>query len=158
DGVALSNSATVTFQVSDSAPAAPDRDYTIAAGGYLSTSNQGFYQGILANNPDPDGDVMSVDVETGVSHGVLNTSESGNFTYISQPGYAGTDSFTYRTFDGTAFSTPGTVTIEIASPGGTAASNTYNGTSLPSSSSGFAAVSGIAPATSAAFAGLQDSY
>jgi hypothetical protein len=44
----------------------------------------------------------------------LNT--NGSFNYTPASGYNGTDTFTYRAFDGTNYSTPATVTISIAIP------------------------------------------
>lgn len=45
--------------------------------------------------------------------GSVSLSANGSFTYTAAAGFCGTDSFTYRTSDGTRWSTPTTVTIAV---------------------------------------------
>lgn len=68
---------------------------------------------VLANDSDPDGDVLSV-VEVGTpSHG--SASLAGNVvTYTPEPGFSGQDSFTYRVIDGRGGTGSATVRITVA--------------------------------------------
>jgi VCBS repeat-containing protein len=58
--------------------------------------------GVLANDSDIDGDMLSAILDTGPSHGTLVLNPNGSFTYTPSAGYSGTDSFSYRAFDGSA--------------------------------------------------------
>uniref|UniRef100_A0A383VEM4 Big-1 domain-containing protein n=1 Tax=Tetradesmus obliquus TaxID=3088 RepID=A0A383VEM4_TETOB len=54
--------------------------------------------GVLKNDVDPEGQPLTATLLTSTSNGVLTFSGNG-FTYAPQPGYSGTDSFTYRVCD-----------------------------------------------------------
>lgn len=71
--------------------------------------------GLLANDSDIDGDPLNAVSYSGgaTAHGVLAGHANGSFTYNPNPGYAGTDSFTYRVTDGTATSSLITVNLTI---------------------------------------------
>jgi CSLREA domain-containing protein len=71
---------------------------------------------VLKNDTDIDtghGGLTAVKVAD-PAHGTLSLAADGGFTYTPVPGFAGTDSFTYRTSDGPASSAPATVTIAVA--------------------------------------------
>jgi VCBS repeat-containing protein len=51
---------------------------------------------------------------TNVAHGTLSLNANGAFSYTPAPGYSGPDSFTYRAYDGTAYSNTVTVSITVA--------------------------------------------
>jgi YVTN family beta-propeller protein/VCBS repeat-containing protein len=70
--------------------------------------------GLLANDTDPDSRQLSASVADKPGHGNLTISADGAFTYQPGADFAGTDSFTYRTSDGTTQSAPATVTIAVA--------------------------------------------
>jgi Bacterial Ig domain len=70
--------------------------------------------GVLANDIDLDGDQLETRLVSGTSHGVLRLDKDGKVRYEPDPGYSGTDSFTYRPFDGTALAVlPAAVTITV---------------------------------------------
>ena len=52
---------------------------------------------------------------SGPSHGTLTLNADGSFTYTPDPGYSGTDTFTYHATDGYLTSTDATVTIDVTS-------------------------------------------
>ena len=75
---------------------------TIGAGG-----------GVLANDTDVEGDLLLASLVTGPSHGSLTFHSDGTFTYVPDPNFNGTDTFTYRANDGTDNSNLATVTINV---------------------------------------------
>ena len=72
-------------------------------------------QGVLANDTDVETPAPSLtaQVVTAPAHGSLTLNPNGGFTYAPAASFAGTDSFTYRASDGTATSSPATVTITV---------------------------------------------
>ncbi len=85
----------------------------------LTTLNQGA-PGILVNDTDPDNDTLSVGLIDGpTNHSAFQLSADGSFTYTPMPFFYGTDTFTYRVFDGTTYSDPATVHITVRQPGST---------------------------------------
>ena len=57
-------------------------------------------------------DPLTAVLYSGVSHGTLTLNLNGGFTYAPTNGYAGSDRFQYRAFDGTSYS--GTTTVALA--------------------------------------------
>lgn len=55
---------------------------------------------------------LTFSVQAGPSHGTL-TGTAPNLTYLNEAGFSGTESFTYRAWDGYSFSDPATVTIKL---------------------------------------------
>ncbi|MCB9983348.1 MAG: cadherin-like domain-containing protein [Rhodospirillales bacterium] len=65
---------------------------------------------------DPDGDALSVAPATIITpHGSVELLANGDFTYTPDPGYVGTDDFTYALLDGQAVNTMGNVTLTLIS-------------------------------------------
>jgi len=72
---------------------------------------------VLTNDSDADGDPLTAAIVKGPSHAALFSSwPNGTYTYLPAPGFYGTDTFTYRAFDGTAYSDIVTVTITVQAP------------------------------------------
>ena len=69
--------------------------------------------GVLANDTDADSDPLTANLVSGVSHGTLTLNANGSFSYTPASHFAGSDSFTYRAFDGTAYSNTVTVSITV---------------------------------------------
>jgi hypothetical protein len=66
-----------------------------------------------------------------VQNGTLSLGSNGLFTYTPDPGFVGTDRFTYVAFDGINESAPTTVTIDVLPPGPIAGRHIfYNNSSL----------------------------
>jgi DNA-binding beta-propeller fold protein YncE len=65
--------------------------------------------------PDPNGDPLARTVLTGPTHGTLAAIDQAAATvaYTPNPGFSGTDSFTYAASDGTIQSPPATITITV---------------------------------------------
>jgi VCBS repeat-containing protein len=109
DGSLDSNLATVTFTVTNTAPVAQDDVYTT----HLATPLSVPAPGVLANDTDADGDPVTAELAAGPSHGTLTLNADGSFSYTSNAGFTGSDSFTYRANDGTVDSNLATVTLTV---------------------------------------------
>lgn len=107
-------------------PVANSDSYTTPANTTLTIAAPG----VLANDNDPDGDTLMVSVVTDAEHGTLTLNSNGGFTYTPDSGFVGNDSFTYRSFDGTAFSNEAGVSITVSGAGSTP-TNTVTATASP---------------------------
>ena len=111
DGSAFSAPVTVTITINNSngAPVVVAETFSLAKNSTLTVAAAG----VLANDSDPDGDVITAALVSGPARGVLNLSGNGAFTFTPVAGYAGGDSFVYRASDGSANSANVTVTLSI---------------------------------------------
>ncbi|HZN69981.1 MAG TPA: Ig-like domain-containing protein [Tepidisphaeraceae bacterium] len=85
---------------------------------------------VLANDSDPDGDVITAVLVEGPGHGTLVLRADGSFDYMPQPDYFGPDSFTYKATDGRLDSNVATVTILVA-PVNDAPAFSFQGSPMP---------------------------
>jgi chitodextrinase len=69
--------------------------------------------GVLSDDSDPDGDPLTAHLHDGAAHGALTLEADGSFRYLPQPGFVGTDQFTYHVSDATLDSPAATVTIHV---------------------------------------------
>ena len=90
------------------APVAQDEPFTTAG-----TVLQQPAPGVLANDSDPDGDIIIALLVSGPANGTVNLNPDGSFTYTPNAGFVGTDSFTYKASDGKLDSNLATVTITV---------------------------------------------
>jgi VCBS repeat-containing protein len=92
-------------------------DAPVASGdAYATNSNVALNTpapGVLSNDTDIDGDSLSAQLVSNVSHGTLTLNTDGSFVYTPATNFAGTDSFTYRAFDGTNNSGVATVNLTV---------------------------------------------
>ncbi len=111
DGALDSNAATVTIDVGpvNDAPVATGDTYTTDEDSTLTVP----VAGVLANDTDEDSAAVAATLENGVANGTLTLNADGSLTYTPTPNFNGTDSFTYEAGDGTAKSSPATVTITV---------------------------------------------
>ncbi len=72
--------------------------------------------GVLTNDIDVDGDLLSAQLQTTTSSGTLNFLADGSFTYVPDNGFTGTDEFTYLALDSQGPSTLTTVEVAIGLP------------------------------------------
>ncbi|MEC7761485.1 MAG: Ig-like domain-containing protein, partial [Pseudomonadota bacterium] len=68
---------------------------------------------VLTNDSDPDGDDLSVIINTRPKHGTLTIDADGNYSYRPHADYNGTDSFTYTVSDGNGGTDTATVTFTV---------------------------------------------
>jgi VCBS repeat-containing protein len=109
DGMADSNVATVTITVNNRAPVAANDSYSVLFNTLLNVTSPG----ILSNDTDADGDALTASLVTPVGHGSFSLNSDGSFSYTPTADYIGSDSFTYRAYDGTANSNTATATITV---------------------------------------------
>jgi len=104
--------ATITVgRPTNAAPAARPDAYDAQAGQRLLVSRPG----VLADDVDPDGHRMTAVVVDDVDHGTLVLRLDGSFTYVADPGFRGTDRFTYSARDGFMGSVPTRVELHVTS-------------------------------------------
>ncbi|MBN2506561.1 MAG: tandem-95 repeat protein [Verrucomicrobia bacterium] len=71
--------------------------------------------GVLRNDTDPDGDVLTAVLVMESDHGTVSLNPNGSFSYLPNWNFHGTDSFLYQAHDGTATSAPVAVTLTVPS-------------------------------------------
>lgn len=109
---AHTSTATVTINVQavNHPPVVQNDSYSVFADQTLEVIPA---NGVLANDSDPDGNPMTAVTDTYTQHGTLTPKYDGSFFYTPEPGFIGTDSFTYKASDGQVLSGIATVTIDV---------------------------------------------
>ena len=99
----LNSTATVTIDVSEvnDPPTAVDDSYTIAENETLILAAAD----VLSNDDDPNGDVLTATLVSFPDNGTVTFNDNGSLIYTPDPGFVGTDSFTYNATDGSLNST-----------------------------------------------------
>ena len=69
--------------------------------------------GVLANDVDPERQTLTTQLVTSTASGTLTLNANGSLIYVPNPGFSGTDGFTYRAFDGVNQSNVATVSIAV---------------------------------------------
>jgi hypothetical protein len=120
DGSRDSNTVTVTIAVTQNnlaPPVATNDNYSVNNNATLTVTAA---TGVLANDTDADGNPLTAvatigpnNLIIGPNHGSLAINSDGSFTFVPRRFFNGTDSFTYRAFDGAFFSNVATVTITV---------------------------------------------
>ena len=72
-------------------------------------------QAVTMPSTDEDGDTLTYIVESGPSHGVLSEGTGASRIFDPDSDWYGTDSFTFRAYDGELYSDQETVTLNLAS-------------------------------------------
>ena len=113
DGVAYSTPVQVTITVAGGGNTAPDAN----SDSYVTDINVQLVvdalTGLLANDFDVDGDTLTAVVWVAPINGSIDLEADGSFVYTPEPDYSGTDTFTYKAFDGELYSDPCMVSITI---------------------------------------------
>lgn len=131
----LTATAVITVNITDvnDPPVATATDESITVGNGRTTSSlSSGATSLLANDTDVEGDTLAAVLVTNVTHGTLLLNSDGTFSYTHDGTATTSDFFTYRVFDGNAYSNTVTVSITI-SPNIHAVSGAVNNdfTSLP---------------------------
>jgi hypothetical protein len=95
-------------------PAAVDDAYTVSATETLTVPAAA---GLLKNDTDVDSpaSALTASVVAGPAHGSVDLHPDGGFVYTPAAAFAGTDSFTYQTSDGSTKSNVATATMTVTS-------------------------------------------
>jgi len=111
DGTVDSAPATVTITVTpvNDPPVATNDAYTTNEDTALTIA----LPGVLTNDNDVDGDVLTAAKVSDPGHGIVTLYPTGSFTYTPAANYNGADSFTYMANDDNEFSNVATVSITV---------------------------------------------
>lgn len=93
-------------------PVAVDDDYSVLPG--VATTIDAA-NGLLKNDTDPDGDPLKAFVDSAPMNGTVTVNADGSFTYTPNPGFVGTDMFTYESH-GLWTGSFATVTLTVNTP------------------------------------------
>ena len=109
DGLVNSNMATITVNI------AALNDAPVANNGSLNTSEDSAANGTLSAN-DVDGNALSYSIVSNGSKGTvaITNAATGTYTYTPNLNATGSDSFTFKVFDGLVYSNTATITVNIA--------------------------------------------
>ncbi len=116
---------TFTYTVSDGALTAigtvtvtvtPVNDAPLAAAEVYQVDTNGTFtvmaaNGLLVNDQDPDGDVLSAVLVSDAVDGTVTLAADGSFSLVSEDNFLGTATFTYSASDGVVASSPVTVSV-----------------------------------------------
>jgi len=113
DGFGGTDTAVVNISVLNEAPVAQDDAYSVDQDTILAIAAPG----VLANDSDADGDVLTAILQTAPSNGSVILNANGSFVYEPAMGFIGTDSFSYLANDGFVDSNLAVVTITVTEVG-----------------------------------------
>jgi hypothetical protein len=115
DGKFYSDNAAVTINVAsvNDAPVALDDYYFANRDTPIAIDAAA---GVLANDSDADGDVLTVAVVDNPANGTMALESDGSFSYTPNAGFAGIDTFTYIASDAVLGSRVAAVSIEVQLP------------------------------------------
>ena len=122
DTKGLTSTGTVTIKVLPLPPVANPDTYTANQNTPLTVAAA---TGVLANDTDPAGSPLTAVIDSNPTKGTLTLNPDGSFTYTPTTGTSGPDSFTYRATDGTVFSNPVIVTVNVQPALPVAVADTY---------------------------------
>ena len=94
-------------------PAANNESYSTTAGTTLTVTAPG----VLGNDTVLGGSSLTARLVSGPTHGTLNLTADGGFTYTPLTNHVGTDSFTYQAVNGPIGSAAATVTVSTMAAG-----------------------------------------
>jgi VCBS repeat-containing protein len=100
---------TITVNSVNDAPTAADDAASVAEDVTLAVPAPG----VLDNDDDLEGDTLTATSASDSAHGSVSLDADGSFTYEPDADWHGTDTFTYRAYDGAGYSDPATVTITV---------------------------------------------
>jgi VCBS repeat-containing protein len=111
DGLLDSNVATVLISIAavNDAPIATNDNYSTNQNTTINVAARG----VLLNDTDVEGDVLSAAVATDPTNGSLVLNADGSFRYTPNLNFTGTDTFTYRASDAVVASGLATVSVVV---------------------------------------------
>ncbi len=114
DGNGGTSTATVTVEVDEvcSVNQRPDANKDRAT----TEAGESVVIDVLANDTDPDGDMLAIDSYRQPKHGTVELNDDGTFTYTPDDGYHGKDVFYYTVTDGNGGTDTTKVYIKVEEP------------------------------------------
>ncbi len=111
DGAAISDPATVgiTVHAVNDAPVAQVATYSTDEDVTLNVT----VPGLLGHATDVEGDVLTIALVDSAMHGVVTLNGDGSFSYVPNPDWNGTDSFSFTANDGELDSEAAVVTLTV---------------------------------------------
>ena len=103
----------ITVTGTNDPPVANNDNIIVPLNGTATTLDNG-QTSIIANDSDPDGDVLTATLVSSPSFGTLTLNPGGTFSYVQNGTLNGGDSFTYTVSDGTLTSAAATVNILLS--------------------------------------------
>jgi hypothetical protein len=110
DGDGNTAMASFLIWISDEAPTTPDDDFFAP---HDRTLHVPVDLGVLSNDSDWDTDPLTASVSAAPQDGSVTVNPDGSFDYTPNPGFVGTDSFSYTASDGLGGSNLGVATVEV---------------------------------------------
>jgi len=101
---------TLTVDRVNQTPVAQNDTYTTNEDSSLSVSAAA---GVLANDSDPDSEVLTASLVSGPANGALTLNADGSFTYTPNDDFNGTDSFIYQIVDADGATATATAMISV---------------------------------------------
>ncbi|MEG4225252.1 Ig-like domain-containing protein, partial [Microcoleus sp. N9_B1] len=123
DGTFVPATTQIGINVTNQPPQANSDSYKTLHGRVI---NVPVAEGVLANDSDLDGDLLTATKVTNPNNGTLGFNKDGSFTYTPNPGFVGLDSFTYSVSDGAATSPEISANINVINNPPTANPDTYS--------------------------------
>ena len=115
-------SVTVDGVAADNPPVAQPDAYATGRNAVLTVGAPG----VLANDTDPDGDPLTATQTSSPTNGSLAWGGDGSFTYTPDPGFVGSDVFSYHADAGAASSGDVSVSITVVNSAPLAADDVYS--------------------------------
>ncbi len=107
DGAATSNIATVSLAIINEEPAVGGAVLSVTHDGVIDPIDLGSFSW------DPEGASLTFTITAGPAHGSLSANPDGTYQYQPDPGYIGSDSFSFTADDGSATSEEATIQIDV---------------------------------------------
>ncbi|HEY4409643.1 MAG TPA: Ig-like domain-containing protein, partial [Acidimicrobiia bacterium] len=112
DSVRVANVTITIISVNDGGPTAnPDGPFAATERVTLTVTDPA--RGVLANDTDPDNDVLTARLRSNPTSGAVSLSPDGTFSYTGGDHFCGDDYFSYVAFDGYIESAPARATIHV---------------------------------------------
>ncbi|MFC1498823.1 choice-of-anchor D domain-containing protein [Verrucomicrobiota bacterium] len=111
----VGGSSAASVSIADNDQQAPEAGidyYSVVRDDFLTVPEPG----VLENDTDVNGEALTAVLETTTTNGTLSLSNNGSFIYTPDQGYLGTDSFTYRAYDGGLYSPAVTAIVQVTYP------------------------------------------
>ena len=126
DGIQWSQPTTVMIHVQNDPPVSRNISITTGRLGSFGQKADDKALAIPGNSTDKEGNKLTFSLVTSPTKGTAIVNTEGSYSYKNTNGLVGTDSFTYRSYDGVNYSAPATISVTIKNDGPTAKGDIYD--------------------------------